>query len=138
MISHIACIGIGLALAAGAYTDYKTRTIPNSIPLTILALGCFTATSWVAKVASFVLIVLILIIAPKLTGQHSGGGDIKLYCALSFALGLTPLAAILVLTLALAAIVPAIIGKRREKGTRIPLCTYVAPAYWLLWLTPFI
>ena len=129
ILAFAACCGIGCALAAGAYTDWKTRTIPNWIPLTILICGCFTATSWVTKISNIIIICILLWLLSVLMKQKSGGGDIKLYMALTFALGLQSLAVILVLALIICKLHQMARKDKLEKGERIPLCCYVFPAY---------
>lgn len=121
----IVCGVIGVLLLVGAYTDYKTRTIPNAVPIGILVCGIFTATPWWFKFFSLGFMVLFLALSKK----KSGGGDVKLYCALAFSLGLAALAFILVITLILNFSVALIRKRRIDKTERIPLCTFVAPAY---------
>ena len=129
VLALAACFGIACALAVGAYTDWKTRTIPNWIPLSIMLCGCFTATTWWMKISNLVIICVVLWLLSVIMKQKSGGGDIKLYMALSFALGLQSLAVILVLALILCKLHQMTQKDKVEKGERIPLCCYVFPAY---------
>lgn len=134
----LAVIGIGITLVYGAYTDYKERIIPNMVPGLILLFGIFTATPWATKLASAGIMVVALVILSRVAKYKSGGGDIKLYCTLSFAVGPYALATLLV-TMVLELLHRHLIQRRkREKGERIPLCTYLAPAYWLVVIVPML
>lgn len=126
----IACFLIIIPLAIGAYTDYKDRIIPNFVPLSILVLGCFTATTWANKLLSLAGMIGILVLLRFSARKHrSGGGDVKLYCALSFALGL-PSAALVMAFVILIRCLYVVLWKK-EKRVAFPLCCYIAPAYVL-------
>ena len=127
LIPWLACCGIAGALIYGAERDYKLRIIPNSVPIVILACGCFTSVPLVSKLISLGIMVGILFLCTAIMKQTSGGGDIKLYCALSFALGLQSFAIVLVGTLVLCMIWKRL--KHMKRGERVPLCTFMAPAY---------
>ena len=88
-------IAIGVLLAVACHTDYKKRIIPNAIPILI---QFFTSGSLLMKFVNLAAMVLIIVVAEKALHQHSGGGDIKLYLALSFALGLLSLGIVLMET----------------------------------------
>lgn len=142
VLTIVSCIAIGGTLSYGAYTDYKKRIIPNIVPLSILVLGCFTAIPWLNKIISLGVMVLVLVLTTLISKKKSGGGDIKVYCALSFALGLETFILILVVTL-LEVFIEKLIRKIRKEQNRdgnkndektptvktIPLCTFIAPAY---------
>ena len=123
-IPWAACVIIGAALGYGAYTDAKTRTIPNIVPLVVLAAGFFTAGSLVGKLVTLSIFVVVFALISHMTKIRSGGGDVKLYMAIAFSL-----VVILVLTMLLLKVADKVKGKKREKGERFPLCTYVFPAY---------
>lgn len=131
IIPWAACIVIAAALGYGAYTDAKTRTIPNMVPFIIFIAGFFTAGSTVSKVITLAVFLLVLALVSSLTKLRSGGGDIKLYAAIAFSLGAFSLAVILLLTMLLVKLADKVKGKKREKGERFPLCVYVFPAYLL-------
>lgn len=140
MLTHqIAVLIIGLALCYGAYTDYKEWIIPNKVPLIIMACGCITATAWSDKFASLVLIILALVVAKWITKAKSGGGDIKVYCALSFALGLFTLGIVLIGMIAIRW-AHELYTKRKapDKKERFPFCTYLAVSYIILVLVPML
>ncbi len=128
-IPWAACVIIGAALGYGAYTDAKTRTIPNIVPLVVLAAGFFTAGSLVGKLVTLSIFVVVFALISHMTKIRSGGGDVKLYMAIAFSLGAFSLVVILVLTMLLLKVADKVKGKKREKGERFPLCTYVFPAY---------
>lgn len=123
----------GFALCFGAYTDYRTRTIPNSVPLVIFLCGCLTPSTIISQTLNMIAMVVILFVLNKLCHYKSGGGDIKIYLSLSFLLGLIWVAAILCITIALHLLTDLIRRRKHQKGTKIPLCTYVAPAYIIIW-----
>ena len=130
MIAY-ACIGI--LLLCGAYTDHKSRTIPNWIPLSILLFGLFTDIAWSIKFISLGIIVAVLILVTVLSKSKSGGGDIKLYCAMCFSLGLLLTAVCLFVTVILTLLWQMVILRRRpDRKRRVPLCSFVAPAYIIL------
>ena len=81
------------------------------------------------KISNLAIICVVLWLLSGIMNQKSGGGDIKLYMALSFALGLQSLAVILVLALILCKLHQMTQKDKVEKGERIPLCCYVFPAY---------
>lgn len=71
----------GIALCFGAYTDYKSRTIPNSIPLIILLCGCLSPNTFLSQILNLVCMIVILLILNKLCHYKSGGRRFK---AISF------------------------------------------------------
>lgn len=133
VVPCLACIGIAVALSYGAYTDYKSRIIPNRIPFAILVLGLLTATPIATKLISLGAIIAILVALHLLTKKKSGGGDIKVYCALAFALGLQTMAFVLTATIILSSLWTLAVKRvRLNKQMRIPLCTFLSPAYILV------
>lgn len=126
----IAVVWIGAALWYGAFTDYKTRTVPNWVSITILVLGCFTSIPWGQKLFGLVMMTILNIILEYGMKIKAGGADIKLRCALSFAMGLFPVAVMLLFTIILHGVHHRVAFKRKaEKGESLPLCTFLAPAY---------
>ena len=76
-------------LLVGSYTDAKQRIIPNTVPVAILIIGAFVpGFSVVERLVSLAIMVFALIMAKVVTKKSSGGGDIKLYCSLAFAVGI--------------------------------------------------
>lgn len=129
VLSGIALIVIGVVLMIGAYTDYTRREIPNWIPLTIFISGFVTdVVSLSDKFVCLIAMVLVLVFITKVMKQRSGGGDIKLYLSLCFALGWFSFFVILSLTLLLK-VSYGFMTKTVKKGARFPLCCYLAPAY---------
>lgn len=124
-----ACVCISIPLIIGAYTDIKKRIIPNGVSIAILILGCFTSIPFLTKFLSLAAMIIILVILNS-NGAKSGGGDIKLYCALSFALGLYSTAVVLTINIVYNVIYAKLIRKmERMKGVPMPRCAFVTPAY---------
>lgn len=125
-----AIVGIGAALWYGAFTDAKTRTVPNWVSILIFILGCFTSTPWPDKLFGSVVMIILSIILEVGMKVKAGGADIKLRCALSFAMGLFPLAFMLLLTIIFYKVHRGMVLKQKqEKGETLPLCSFLAPAY---------
>lgn len=130
-----AAIGILIALVCGAITDYKSRKIPNAIPIAIVCLGVFSGTQWSSKLLDPVILGIILTTAYLISKQRSGGGDIKLYLSITFAYGLIAFAIIIVITLLLRLGMTAIEkAKGKEPSNAFPVCCYFAPAYTVFWM----
>ncbi len=83
-----------------------------------------------AKWISLSAMVLLLVLLTKVMKQKSGGGDIKLYLSLSFALGFFLFGVVLFATLILRWI-HGLIKREGVRGKRFALCCYLAPAYIL-------
>lgn len=117
----------------GAYTDRGKRIIPNWIPLGIIIAGIFVngLTIWL-KLLCFAGMAGILLLLFKITGAHSGGGDIKLYCALCFALGFKAVWFVLAETYLLMKIHSIATKQTSASGARYPVCCYIAPSYTML------
>lgn len=116
----------GAALCYGAVTDYRDRTIPNVVPITIIACGIFSGTPWASKIFSLLAMVFALFVATKITKKTSGGGDIKVYYALAFSEGIF----VLFLTLSMSIIIqPLLKPLLHETNKEIRRCCYLAPAY---------
>lgn len=117
------------ALIFGAIIDYKRREIPNIVPIVIVLCGLSLDLSVVYGIVWLTIMALGLWLVSKLTETDIPGGDFKLLCALSFTCGLGEIAIILVLA-ALGALLVSMIMHRKILR-KIPLCTYIAPAYIL-------
>ena len=120
---------ISAVLICGAIIDYKLREIPDIVPIVIVLCGLSLDLSVVYGIVWLTIMILGLWLASKLTETEIPGGDFKLLCALSFTCGLMEIAIILALT-ALGALLVSMIMHRKILR-KIPLCTYVAPAYIL-------
>ena len=123
--SAIICV----MLIYGAIIDYKRREIPDIVPIVIVLCGLSLDLSVVYGIVWLTIMVLGLWSVSRLTVTEIPGGDFKLLCALSFTCGLGEIAIILALT-ALGALLVSMIMHRKILR-KIPLCTYVAPAYIL-------
>lgn len=130
MTPYIPIIACGLILPVlcyGGYTDWKSRIIPNSVPFAILGLGLLTGGQILYKLLSLGVLIIVLLVTQALTHKKSGGGDLKLYMALSFAMGLQMLAILLLVTIVLYTIYRAV--KHIPKETRFPVCTFMTITY---------
>ena len=133
MIRQLPFFIILLALLYGAYTDRKQRVIPNIVPGVIILCGLFTTGHISSKAVSLLIIITSLFVAKLVTHKSSGGGDIKTYCALSFALTIVPTLLILGTSLILISI-QSILRKTKEKGKKFPMCCYMAASYTILYI----
>ena len=120
------------ALCYGAYTDYKRREIPNPVCLIValawlLDMSTWSLSSILYRLASFGLIILVMVITYLLTKDVSGGGDIKLFLALAINMGF--IAAMVVIAIAGVFAVVFSFVKRKSMKETVPVCTFVAPAY---------
>lgn len=123
------------ALIYGGITDYWRREISNSVPIVLLLAGSFFDFFPIKSIVGLAVPAVLLVLAAKLTRSEVPGGDFKLLCTLGYARGLPELAAIILL----AGIGAATYGFIRHLPIkrRIPLCTYVAPAYLTLHIIVF-
>lgn len=129
VIVWIQCIVGICTIAWGGYEDYKKREIPNMVPIILIISGLFSGNLPI-RILSMLLVLIVLMMAGKITGKEVPGGDFKLICALTFVMGLFEL--LVILTLAgFGSVLVGLIGKKPLRR-HIPLCTYVAPAYILL------
>lgn len=155
IVPLLALVAIGISLFYGAYTDWKSRTIPNQVPLSILFFGLFTAIPIGTKLLHFSLMVAVLLLTHgamvlkafvirKLRKREvmvlrSGGGDLKLYLSLSFAIGLFSTGVVLLSTALLLFFTRLVLRNRSresQKSARFPLGTYLASAYCVVILLP--
>lgn len=91
--------------SVAAYTDIKTKMIPDWIPLCIVLVGCtknlWLQYDWIPSVISggIVLLSFIVVIAIEnaIKVNGIGGGDIKLMVSTAFTLGIYPTAIILLI-----------------------------------------
>ncbi len=114
-------------LVYGGVTDHKRREIPNSVPISLIAIGSLFGFSLIWSILGLIIPAAVLLISARISKSELPGGDFKLLCGLGFACGLPALAAII----SLAGIGALAYGLARRLPVRrhIPLCTYIAPAY---------
>lgn len=130
VIAYTAIFGL---LCVGAYTDAKRRIIPNWVNLGIFGCGFLIRDiRFGTHFLNLGVMVAGLVIAAVLTKKKSGGGDIKLYCALASSLTIIPTAIILAISAAAMGI-QSRAAKKRGDVVKYPVCCYVAPAY-LVWV----
>lgn len=125
----------GAALAYGGAVDFKKREIPNLVPVTLVVTGILGG-DLLQRLLTMLLIAFVLWLAGKITGQTLPGGDFKLICALAFSSGLLVLVGVL-LGAGLGALLVSI-AKRMPVKRNVPLCTYVAGAYFVTFATLFV
>lgn len=91
-----------LASAAAAYTDLRTRRIPNVIPGALALGGLLLAVrdGWSAAAAfAAILCALLLFGTPLFAWRLLGGGDVKMIAAASATLGLAEMRVFLIATI---------------------------------------
>lgn len=132
-MNYISILINAAVLIYGGVIDYKRREIPNAVPIILIAVGVLFGFSGFYSIIGLAIPAILLPAAARITKTEMPGGDYKLLCSLGFACGLGELAAIMLLA-AVGAVAYGFIrclpGKRH-----IPLCSYVAPAYFVLQLT---
>lgn len=116
-------------LMYGAIIDYKRREIPDIVPIVIVLCGLYLDLSIVYGIVWLTIMILGLWSVSKIKEEDIPGGDFKLLCALSFTCGLAETAIILTLAALGTLLVGMIIHRKILR--KIPLCTYIAPAYIL-------
>lgn len=115
-------------LARGAYTDYKKRLIPNSVPIALAILGLLCMVfplpqesvmriSVVHRMAGIIPAILMLI--PYKRGE-AGGGDVKLMAAVGLLVGLINMALLFLVTAILGGLWAAC-----KKTNKIPLALFL-------------
>lgn len=129
-VSILATVQIGvcyMAALAAAIIDFKTKTIPNYIPISLLCVRAlifiyeiiFTDTALGYLVSSLIgcfLCALLLILANKISKGGIGGGDIKLLACIGLMCGIYVVFSTLLLSL-LACIVVSVILLLLKKKT---------------------
>lgn len=115
------------ALIYGGVVDFKRREIPDTVPIILTAIGVLFGFSLLTSIMGLVVPAVLLFAAAQLTKSNIPGGDFKLFCALGFSCGLMELALVIFLA-GISAVVYGLVRHLPVKR-RIPLCTYIAPAY---------
>lgn len=129
-VSILAMVQIGccyMAALAAAIIDFKTKTIPNYIPISLLCVRAlvfiyeiiFTDSALSYLVSSLIgcfLCALLLIIANRISKGGIGGGDIKLLACIGLMCGVYVVFSTLLLSL-LACIVVSVILLLLKKKT---------------------
>ncbi len=116
------------ALMYGGITDYKRREIPNIVPICLLATGLISWDNIPIRIASMLLMALILWIASKLSTDVPGG-DFKLLTTMAFYSGLMWTGASMAVVGVMFVVITLI--SRAPWKRSIPLCTYMAFAFFL-------
>lgn len=119
-----------LCFAAAVYTDIRTLTIPDWIPLTLLGVGVlklvfsFSWESLISSLAGLVGIGLLLLI-PTLFVDGIGGGDIKLCAAAAYVIGLRRAVPALIISLVLAILYALLFKRGKGKALELPLAPFL-------------
>lgn len=117
-------------LVYGGVIDLKRREIPDVVPIALLMVGIFLNFSLMQSIIGFIVPAMLLFATAKITESEVPGGDLKLLCSIGFACGLPILMEVLLIS-AIGALAYGLIC-RLPVTRRIPLCSYIAPAYILL------
>lgn len=129
-MEYIKLLLIAAALIYGGIIDYRKREIPDLVHVVLLIVGTFFGFSPLLSIIGLVVPAILLILTARVTSTDLPGGDLKLLCALGYALGLAQLAIIVILAVFGATVYGFI--KRKPINRSIPLCAYIAPAYIVL------
>jgi leader peptidase (prepilin peptidase)/N-methyltransferase len=129
MMEYVPILINAAALIYGGVADFKRREIPNAVPILLIVSGLLSFSSY-WRIMGLIIPAALLLIAAKLTKSEIPGGDFKLLCALGFACGLPELAAIIFMS-GIGAVAYGLI-RRLPIMRRVPLGSYVAPAYLAL------
>lgn len=116
------------ALIYGGITDYKRREISNLVPLVLILTGLLDYRTILFRLICLLVMGFILWLSGKIAKTELPGGDKKLLCALAFSCGILQTVIMLLLT----GIASALVGwiRKRPVFRNIPLCSYIAPAYF--------
>lgn len=120
----------GAALIYGGAVDYKRREIPNLVPLVLIATGIASGAFILPRFLIMLAVGFILWLSTRITKEPLPGGDFKLICALTFSVGL-PITLAILLFVGLGAIFMSILCGL-PLSRHIPLCSYTAPVYLLI------
>lgn len=129
VIIHVKQMVFIIVIVLMGVHDFKTKTIPNLIPILILFLGLVPYFNVLESLLGLFLLPVPFIVPIFLNYESIGGGDIKLAGALGFYFGLgrglvaVISALILVLIMQVAGV---IIHKAQNKGRKIALGPYLA------------
>ena len=118
------------ALIFGGITDYKRREIPNLVPLVLIISGLLDYRTILPRLLFLLIMAFVLWLSSKIAKAKLPGGDLKLLCALAFSCGILQTVIMLLLT----GIASALVGwiRKRPVFRNIPLCSYIAPAYFAI------
>ena len=136
MMKYIPIILSSAALIYGGVVDYNRREIPNTVPIILLVVGCFFGFSLPVSIMGLAVPALLFFTAAKLTKSDVPSGDFKLLCSLGFASGLSELS-IVILFAGIGALLYGLVRHLPVKR-RIPLCSYIAPAYLACQIIAFV
>lgn len=119
-----------LCFVIATYTDVRTLTIPNRIPLALLCVGMlrlgfsFSSNVLIDSFAGLFGIGLLLLV-PTLFIDGIGGGDIKLCAAAAFVIGICRAVPALIISLTLAVFYALLFKRGKGKALGLPLAPFL-------------
>jgi Flp pilus assembly protein protease CpaA len=127
MLKYIFILLNAAVLIYGGVIDFRRREIPNVVPVVLMVGGSILHFSLFKSIIGLTVTAVLLLAGAKFTKSEIPGGDFKLLCSLGYACGLQE---IVIITF-LAGIGAMFYGflKHLPIKRRIPLCSYIAPAY---------
>lgn len=144
-VSYIALtklMGTYIFISMASIYDYKTKKIPNYIPLCMVAFGMvllvieslltkglspFLISSVIGSLAS----MTVLYVASKLSKGGVGFGDVKLFGAIGFCVGMYAVFTIMTLSIVLCALlaIPILLMKKKTIRGDLPFAPFIYFAY---------
>jgi len=144
-VSYIALtklLGAYIFISMAGIYDYKTRKIPNYIPISMFCFGIvilgiesflmkelspYLISSLIGSLAS----MTVLYVASKLSKGGVGFGDVKLFGAIGFCVGMYAVFTVMTLAIVLCALaaVPILIMKKKTIRGDLPFAPFIYLAY---------
>lgn len=149
-VSIIAIIELSIcyfAVLAAAIIDFKTKTIPNIIPISLVVgrilifvyelIYANSAISYfVSSLVGAFLCMLLLIIANKISKGGIGGGDIKLIASIGFVCGVYVVISSMLLALICCIVVSSLLLALKKCSTKdnVPFGPFIYVGYLIMCL----
>ena len=149
-VSYIAIIELSIsyfAVLSAAIIDYKTKTIPNIIPISLVLgrivifiyeLFCVDSaiSFFISSLVGALLCLLLLIIANKISKGGIGGGDIKLLSSIGFVCGIYVVISSMLLALVSCIVVSGVllILKKCTTKDNVPFGPFIYVGYLVMCL----
>lgn len=127
-------------LLTSAWIDFKTRTIPDIIPIFLLVWGLIKGMIFdapiklntIAAITMFVMLLFSVLLMERLTkGFVLGGGDIKLISAFCFACGPFVCSSAMIIALSLQLLYAVYIKLSKKNITTVPFAPFLASGFIL-------
>jgi len=149
-VSYVAIIELSIsyfAVLAAAIIDYKTKTIPNIIPI-LLVLGRIVIfiyelvfvnsaiSFFISSLVGALLCFLLLIIANRISKGGIGGGDIKLLSSIGFVCGIYVVISSMLLALVSCIVVSGMLLALKKCSTKdnVPFGPFIYVGYLIMCL----